>query len=94
MAYATISNWTTTDWNDDLEAIAREKYVPLVLGVGATRIEMICTGDLSFSVVTEYPDEAAAHAAQARIAEIRKQATEELPMKWESVSGGAVFAGG
>jgi hypothetical protein len=50
MAYASISNWTTTEWNDELEAIARDKFVPLIMSVGASRVEMIRTGELSFSV--------------------------------------------
>ena len=25
MAFATISNWVTTEWNDELEALARDK---------------------------------------------------------------------
>ena len=66
MAYSTISHWTTTEWNDDLESIARDKFVPMILSVGAARVQMIQTGDMTFSVVTEYADEAAAKAAQDR----------------------------
>jgi len=94
MAYATMSNWTATEWSDEMEAIARNKFVPLVMSVGATRVNMIRTGELSFTVVTEYADEAAANAAQARIAEIREQAADELPMTMSSASGGVVFAHG
>ncbi len=94
MTYATVSTWTTDEWNDDLEALGRDKFVPLILSVGATRVQMIRTGDLSFSVVTEYKDEAAASAAQARIAEIRAQAADELPMTMTGSSAGGVFAAG
>lgn len=94
MAYSTVSNWTTTEWNDELEAIAREKFVPLIMSVGASRVQMIRTGDLSFSVVTEYADEATANAAQSRIAEIRAQAAAELPMTMGSAVAGGVFANG
>ena len=94
MAYATISHWTATDWNDDLEAIAREKFVPLIMSVGASRVQMIRTDDLTFTVVTEYPDETTALAAQERIAEIRAQAAVELPMSMDSAAAGAVFASG
>lgn len=92
MAYATLSNWTTTDWNDELEAIARDKFVPLIMSIGATRVQMIRTGERAFSVLTEYPDEAAAQAAQNRIAEIRAQAADELPMSMSGAAAGAVFA--
>lgn len=94
MAYSTVSNWTATEWNDELEAIARDKFVPLIKSVGASRVQMIRTGDLTFSVVTEYSDEATANAAQAKIAEIREQAAQELPMTMSSASAGAVFASG
>lgn len=94
MAYSTISHWNTTEWNDEMEAIAREKFVPLIMSVGAMRVQMIRTGELSFSVVTEYADQAAAEAAQARIAEIRAQAASELPMTMASTDSGAVFAHG
>ena len=94
MAYVSISNWTTTEWNDGLEAIARDKFVPLIMSVGASRVQMIRTGELSFSVVTEYADEATANAAQTRIAEIRAQAGKELPMSMSAVAAGGVFAAG
>jgi len=94
MTYSTLSNWTTTEWNDELEAVARDKFVPLILGVGATRVQMIRTGGRSFSVVTEYPDEATANAASSKIAEIRSTATNELPMTMSSTTAGGVFANG
>ncbi len=94
MAYSTISHWETTEWNEGLEAIARDKFVPLILSVGASSVQMIRTGELSFSVVTNYSDEASAQAAQARIAEIRAQAADELPMSMVGTAGGGVFAGG
>ena len=94
MAYSTISHWTATEWNDELEAIARDKFVPLIKSVGASRVQMIRTGELAFSVVTEYSDEASANAAQAKIAEIREQAAQELPMTMSGSSAGAVFARG
>ena len=94
MAYATVSNWTANEWNDDMEALARDKYVPLVMSVGASSVRMVRTGELTFSVITEYADQATAEAAQARIAEIRSQAAEEMPMAMDGVSGGQVFASG
>ncbi len=92
MAYATLSHWITTEWDDALEAIARDKFVPLIMSVGATRVQMIRTGNLSFSVVTEYDDQAAAESAQARITEICAQATDELPMTMGGTAQGRVFA--
>lgn len=94
MAYATISSWDTTDWTDDMEDLARNKYVPMVMQLGASSIHMIRTGDRSFTVVTHYPDEASAQAAQDKIAAIRQEASEEMPMSMADVRAGAVFASG
>lgn len=92
MAFLTITHWNTTEWNDEMEATARDKFVPLILSAGATRVQMVRTGDKSFSVVTEYTDEKAAQAAQDKMAEIRSQAAETLPTTMESASGGTVYA--
>jgi len=94
MTYCTVSHWTTTEWSDELESIARDKFMPLVMSVGATKVQSIRTGDLSFCVVTEYPDEETAESTQARIAEIRSQAADELPMSMTSSHAGGVFANG
>ena len=94
MSYCSVSHWNVTEWNDEFETIAREKFVPLIMSVGATKVQMVKTGDLSFYVVTEYSDAAAAEAAQARIAEIRSQAADELPMSMASAHAGGVFANG
>ena len=94
MAYSTISNWVTTEWTDALEAVARDTFLPLIMGAGARRVQMIRTGEYSFTVVTEYADEDAALAAQEKIAAIRSKAADELPMSMESATGGGVFAGG
>jgi hypothetical protein len=77
-----------------MEALARDKYVPLVMDLGAESVDMVRTGDLDFVVITKYADEAAAEAAQARIEEIRSEAAEELPMKMSSLDRGSTFASG
>ena len=94
MSYYSVSHWDTTDWTDEMEALARDKYVPMVKGLGAESVDMVRTGDMSFLVVTKYTDAAAGEAAQARIDEIRDQAAEELPMKMSSVHRGSTFASG
>ena len=94
MAHSSISNWTTTDWTDDMVALARDKYVPMIMAVGAQSVQMIRTGDLSFSVVTTYPDAAACAAAQSKIAELRAQAKTDMPMTMDSVTDGEVIAQG
>lgn len=73
-------------------ALARDKFVPMIIGVGAQSVQMIRTGDLSFSVITNYADAAACAAAQSKIAELRAQAKADMPMTMDSVSEGEVFA--
>ena len=92
MSHATVSHWTTTEWTDEMEALARDKFIPLIMSVGADRVRMIRTGELSFCVVTEYADEQKADAAQSKIAEIRSQAADELPMTMVNAHGGSIFA--
>jgi hypothetical protein len=94
MSYYSISHWETTDWTDEMEALARDKYVPMVMGLGAESVDMVKTGDLSFVIVTKYADAAAGEAAQVRTDEIREQATKELPMKMTDGQRGFTFARG
>jgi hypothetical protein len=94
MPYITVSHWNTTEWTDEMEAAAREKFVPLIMSVGAAKVQMLRTGESTFCVVTEYADAAKAKAAQARITEIRAQAADELPMTMASAHAGDVFAHG
>jgi len=77
-----------------MQATARDTFLPLILSVGASRVQMVRTGDLSFCVVTEYPDAATADSAQTRIAEIRSQAATDLPMSMASSHAGEVFVAG
>ncbi|MDP6969253.1 MAG: hypothetical protein QGG88_09080 [Gammaproteobacteria bacterium] len=94
MDYYTISLWEATAWSDEMQAIAKDKFVPMILASGASSVNMIRTSELSFAVVTQYPDEATGMAAQQRIAEIRSQAAEELPMTLQSAVAGTVFVNG
>ncbi len=94
MDYTTLTKWTLTEWTDDMEAMARDKYVPMIMSVGATRVRMIRTGELTFSVVTDYKDEATAKAATAKIAEIRLGARSEFSMTMDDEASGSVFAEG
>ncbi len=48
-----------------MEALAREKYVPMVKALGAESVDMLRTGDLTFLVVTKSADAADGEAAQA-----------------------------
>lgn len=94
MSFFSVSHWSTTDWTDDMETLARDKYVPMVMALGAQSVDMVRTGDLNFVVITKYADEAAADAAQAKIDAIRAEAADELPMTLSGVDRGSSFASG
>ncbi len=94
MSFFSVSHWDTSDWTDELEALGRDKYVPMIKALGAESVDMVRTGESGFVVITKYADAAAGEAAQARIDEIREQATAELPMTMSSVHRGSAFASG
>lgn len=91
MSYFTISNWEADDWNEDMEAMARDQFAPLIMKLGAESVDFIQTGDLTFSVVTKYTDEASGVAAMQKIAEIRGQAATALPVRMTSDARGSAF---
>jgi hypothetical protein len=93
MAYVTITHWTATEMTDKMIAIANEKYVPMVIQVGASSVQLVRTGDLSMCVITQYSDASTAQSAKEGIAHIRSQAASEFPMKITSTCGGEVFGG-
>jgi hypothetical protein len=64
-----------------MEILAREKYILLVMSMGASPIKRMQTSELSFAVITTYDSEEIATVAQQHIAEIQVQATSEMPMK-------------
>ena len=90
MSFITISHWTATEITDVMISKANEKFVPLIIANGATGVQMVRTGDLSMCVITQYPDAAAAQAAQAKIAGLREQVAKEFPMTMTSAHGGDV----
>lgn len=92
MSYATVSHWTATEWTAEMEALANNAFIPMIISAGANSVQMVRTGDLTFCVVTQYDDEAAASAAQAKIADIRSKAASDLPMQMNSAHAGIVFA--
>ena len=61
------------------------------MSCGASCVDFIKTGELTFSVVTRYTDEATAKAAAQKIAEIREKAATDLPVKMISDVKGAAF---
>jgi hypothetical protein len=91
LAFVTVSHWIATEMTEEMIATANEKFVPMIMAVGASSVQMVRTGDLSMCVVTEYSDAATAESAQAKIAEIRSQAASQFPMTMDSAHGGEVI---
>jgi len=89
MAFITISNWTSTDVSDETIAAVQDKFLPMIMSVGATGVKMVRTGELSSCVVTHYS--AAAEAASAKIAEIRASAASDFPMTMVSAHAGEII---
>ena len=92
MGFVTVSHWTASEMSDEMIQIAQEKFVPMIMSVGASGVQMVRTGDLSMMVVTQFVDEATGMSAQEKIAEIRSKAAEEFPMTMESSYAGSVMA--
>ena len=92
MGFVTVSHWTASEMSDEMIQIAQDKFVPMIMSVGASGVQMVRTGDLSMMVVTQFVDEATGMSAQEKIAEIRSKAAEEFPMTMESSYAGSEMA--
>jgi hypothetical protein len=97
MTYATISQWTSSvsresEAGKNNEKTAQEKYIPGLKALGALHAYFIYTGDMTFSVITIYPDEAVASAAIAKQNAMRSQAAADMPVSLISEARGAIFA--
>jgi hypothetical protein len=91
MSYYTISHWEADEWTDEMEAIAKEKFGPMIMAVGASSVDFVQTGEKTMCVVTKYKDEATGTAALAKIAEIRGQAASTMPIRMVSDVKGSAF---
>lgn len=93
MAYITLTHWTTEKLTDDMLAAANDKFIPMIIKVGASKVQIMRTGESSICVITRYKDAGTAVAAQQRIAHIRSQAASEFPMTIVSTQAGEIIAG-
>jgi hypothetical protein len=91
MSYYTISYWEADEWTDEMEAIAKDKFGPMIMEVGASSVNFVQTGAKTMCVVTKYKDEATGTAALAKISEIRGQAASTMPIRMVSDVKGSAF---
>ena len=92
MGFVTVSHWSATEMSDEMIQIAQDKFVPMIMSVGASSVQMVRTGDLSMMVVTQFSDEATGVKAQEKIADIRSKAAQQFPMTMDSLHAGSVMA--
>jgi hypothetical protein len=80
VSYIMISNWSTQEWTTEMDEIGQSKFVPMIMSVGATEVQMVRTGANNLSVISHFTSSEAAAQAKEKIAAIRSQAATELPM--------------
>ena len=54
MSFITVSHWEAKTWNKEDETKATEKYVPMIMSLGAKSVKMCKTDELNFMVITEW----------------------------------------
>ena len=92
MSYIMISNWSTQEWTTEMDEIGQSKFVPMIMSVGATEVQMVRTGANNLSVISHFTSSEAAAQAKEKIAAIRSQAATEPPMTMLDAKEGEVFA--
>tara|TARA_B110000438_G_scaffold41146_1_gene41021 strand:- start:204 stop:488 length:285 start_codon:yes stop_codon:yes gene_type:complete len=92
MGFVTVSHWSATEMSDEMIQTAQDKFVPMIMSVGASSVQMVRTGDLSMMVVTQFSDEATGVKAQEKIADIRSKAAQQFPMTMDGSHAGSVMA--
>ena len=66
MGFVTVSHWTASGMSDEMIQIAQDKFVPMIISVGASGVQMVRTGELSMMVVPQFVDEATGMSAQEK----------------------------
>ena len=56
MSFYTVSHWEANSWDPEDEVKAKEKYVPMIMSLGAVSVKMCKTDILKFMVITEWTD--------------------------------------
>lgn len=94
MPYITITTWEIadgTDYDVSLRGI-REKRLPALKGLGATRVTIVRTSDRTSAAISEWPDKATRDAAEQAIEEVRKNLHREDLSRMTGEVKGAVVA--
>jgi hypothetical protein len=54
VSYIMISNWSTQEWTTEMDEIGQSKFVPMIMSVGATEVQMVRTGANNLSVISHF----------------------------------------
>lgn len=75
MTYITITTWEIADGTDYDVAMQtiRDKRMPALKELGATRVSVVRTSDRTSAAITEWPDAATRDAAERAIEAVRKK---------------------
>ena len=92
MSFITVSHWEAKTWNKEDETKATEKYINMIMSMGAKSVKMCKTDELKFMVITEWPNELVAKESADTITSIREQASEEFDNIMISSHAGETFA--
>jgi hypothetical protein len=96
MSYVTITTWELSDgadWETNVRAV-REKRLPALREMGATRITLIRTSDRTSAAISEWPDEATRDAAMHLVEEVRRKVQSVDGFRLTGEMKGAVVAEG
>jgi hypothetical protein len=94
MQYVTITTWEISDGADYETSLRRikEKRLPALMEMGATRVTVIRTSDRTSAAITEWPDAATRDAAEATIEAVRQKVHVEDLNRMTGEMRGAVVA--
>ena len=73
MAYVTITTWELadgSDWDTNLRNV-RERRLPALIAMGATRVTVIRTSDRTSAAISEWPDAKTRDDAMHLVEEVR-----------------------
>ena len=93
MPYVTITTWEIADGSDYDVALRniREKRLPALKQLGATRVSVVRTSDRTSAAITEWPELVTRDAAEHAIQEVRKKVhTEDLSRMTGEMKGEVV----
>ena len=92
MSFITDSHLEAKTWNKEDKIKSTEKYVPMIMSMGAKSVNMCKTEELNFMVITEWSNGQVTKEAADKIASIREQASEEFDNIMISSHAGETFA--